>query len=544
VRAKTTLSHILVMALSTLPVTMLRFFFRQGISKFGYLGVDSGIITAGLIQRVIQLMFLLSFTLFNILLLGLILHYFFHEFDGSRFPWLRKFTRSKFAKWLLVQWTGFSYIQATCFFMSTFCVVLFSINAAGGLMLHFFTNMLAVTALLGTAAAAYANFKSIEAVLELVHSEIRSAGVIMESIKAGLTQRIIELALGEQNLLKDKAQLRETLIHKGMLPKNTEGTSAWNASVASHLSGQLDDDDQAMLGSIESRQRSMVAGFNSVDGNHNGTISREELELTFGRISDSEWAQFDEDGDGDLTMQEWQDAKMKWVQKSVLMVRSAFEHCVEAELSKQGFDKARIVKYSGIGLVAISLVLLLFYFLMSSANAFGAMAAMVSSAISAAAFAFMNMGKKKAGNIDPNVEKGIVQLNKALQITVQDAITDLGRILRFFPALMKIMDRAIGAAEKLLLSEYKDKPPKTKKYATDMIKIARDAFKARKSANQQLIIESNETELTRNPQNHVAWKNLGEQGTGTMSIGGKKYTPKDCLAMANKLKSEKKEAEE
>ena len=70
-------------------------------------------------------------------------------------------------------------------------------------------------------------------------------------------------------------------------------------------------------------------------------------------------------------MQEWQDAKMKWVQKSVLMVRSAFEHCVEAELKKQGFGKERIIKYSGIGLVAISFVLLLFYFLMASANAFG-----------------------------------------------------------------------------------------------------------------------------------------------------------------------------
>ena len=162
-----------------------------------------------------------------------------------------------------------------------------------------FCLQLAVTALLGTGAAAYANFKSIEAVLELVHGEIRSAGVIMESIKVGLTQRIIELALGEQTLVKDKAQLRDTLIHKGMLPENTEGTSAWNASVASHLSGQLDDDDQAMLNSIESRQRSMVAGFNSVDkenGNDNGTISREELELTFGRISDEEWHHFDEDG--------------------------------------------------------------------------------------------------------------------------------------------------------------------------------------------------------------------------------------------------------
>ena len=38
--------------------------------------------------------------------------------------------------------------------------------------------------------------------------------------------------------------------------------------------------------------------------------------------------------DGEITMQEWQDVKMKWVQKGVLTVRSAFEHCVEAELEK------------------------------------------------------------------------------------------------------------------------------------------------------------------------------------------------------------------
>jgi hypothetical protein len=172
------------------------------------------------------------------------------------------------------------------------------------------------------------------------------------------------------------------------------------------------------------------------------------------------------------------------------------------------------------------------------------MAAMVSSAISAAAFAFMNMGKKKAGNIDPNVKKGIVQLNKALQITVRDAVTDLAKILRFFPALMKIMDRAITNAETLLKKEYKDKPKETQKYATDMIKIARDAFKARRVANEQLIIEANETALVANPTSPSSWKQLGQHGTGAMSIGGKKYTPKECLAMADKLKSEKLKVEQ
>ena len=62
---------------------------------------------------------------------------------------------------------------------------------------------------------------------------------------------------------------------------------------------------------------------------------------------------------------------MKWVQKGVLTVRSAFEHCVEAELEKQGFGKARIIKYSGVGICVITLFLLMFYFAMDSANAFG-----------------------------------------------------------------------------------------------------------------------------------------------------------------------------
>ena len=140
-RTKENLAHIITLALSCLPVCLLRFFFSQGIAKFGSLGLSSGLIGHGVICHVIQFMFVLSFALFNVLLLGLVLHYFFHEFDGQRFPWLKALTRSKAAKWLLVQWVGFSYVQAICFFISVFVLVIFSLNAAVGLMLHFFTNM-------------------------------------------------------------------------------------------------------------------------------------------------------------------------------------------------------------------------------------------------------------------------------------------------------------------------------------------------------------------------------------------------------------------
>lgn len=533
-RAKTTLGHITLMALSTLPCVMLRFCFRVGIERFGYLGVDSGIIAAGVIQKTIQFTFVLSFVLFNIMLIGLALHYFFHEFDGKRFPWLRQFTRSKFAKWLLVQWTGFSYLQAACFSMSMFVIVIFLLNAAVGLILHFFTNMFAVTAIVGTGVAAYANFKSVEGVINLVMSEIGSAGTIMESVKSGLTQRIIELAVSEQQLVTDKRILRDRVIEKGHTVG--EATSAWDPSVCSALpAGTLDEEDQLFLNDIEARQKKMTAGFCHADESGDGLLDREELELEFGKITDQEWAAFDANGDGDCSMQEWQDVKMKRVQKGVLIIRSAFEHCVEEELAKQGFDKALIIKYSAVGLVVIMAVLSLFYFAMDSANAFGAMAAVVSSGMSAAALAFMNQGKKKAGAIDPKIEKGIMQLNKALQITIKSAITDLTSMLRFFPVLLSIMEKQIDEAEKVLLEEYKEKPPKLKKNASDMVKIARDAFIAQKNKNFQMIVEANEIVLEEDGTHYIAWENLAVHGGGT--VNGKKYSQADATKIGAEMRA-------
>ena len=74
----------------------------------------------------------------------------------------------------------------------------FILNAAVGLLLHFFTNMFTVTAILGSAAAVWANFKKIEAVVNTVHGEISHAGIIMDHLKTSLTRRILELSHAEK----------------------------------------------------------------------------------------------------------------------------------------------------------------------------------------------------------------------------------------------------------------------------------------------------------------------------------------------------------
>jgi len=536
-RTQTTLAHILLLALSTLPVTMLNAAFMQGVAEFGYLGVDGGILAKGVILHTIRFMFMLSFILFNVLLVGLLLHYFFSEFDGERFPWLKRFTRSAFAKWLLVQWTGFSYLQFACFFMSALCVTFFIINALVGLLLHFFTNMFAVTAIFGTGAAVYANFKNLEGVINEVHSNISSASVIMENLKEGLTRRIVQLAVGEQKLVTDKRKLREMLIARGQISADTQGSDSWGQSVAAALTpGRLTKQEQAMLDDIEAKTEAMTAGFGKADDSGDGMVSREELQLQFGQITDNEWRSFDANGDGDCSIVEWQEIKMVRVQKGVLLVRSAFEHCVEKELSKHGFDKSRIIKYSFVGLILVIAVLLTFYFAMASANAFGAMAALISTIMSGAAIGFLNMPKKK-NQVDPKVEKAIVQLNKALQKTIQQAVTDLVVQLRFFPVLIDIMHASIDEANEELQEAFAEKPKNLKVLAANMIKLAKDSVIAQQQKNKEAVIRKNEEWLTMEPEHVAAWENLSELGGGV--VNGKKHSAEECLELLVKFKAKK-----
>lgn len=230
-RAQTTIAHISLLALSTLPVTLLYMFYHNGIEQFGYGGMDAGIIPKGHIYHVIRFMFILSFYLFNFLLCGLILHYFFSEFNGDRFPCLRPITRSVFAQWLLVQWKGFQYLQATCMMMSLLVLASFAINAACGLLLHFFTNMFAVTAIIGTWAAVFTNLRIVNELLDTVMAEVNPCLNIMDNLKEGLTKRIIELAVGEQKVKQQKLKLHKLLVSRSLISprsvKRTMPTTAW-----------------------------------------------------------------------------------------------------------------------------------------------------------------------------------------------------------------------------------------------------------------------------------------------------------------------------
>jgi hypothetical protein len=548
-RTQTTLAHIALLALSCLPVTLFRVLYFQGVDRFGYLGMDSGILGTDYVIHTVRFMFLLSFALFNILLVGLMLHYFFAEFDGERFPWLKQFTRSPFAKWLLVQWTGFSYLQFACFFMSVLVTVVFIINAAIGLLLHFFTNMFMVTALLGTGAAIYANFQNLEGVINEVHSNISSSSVIMEDLKEGLTRRIVEITVSEQKMITDKKALKERLIAKGLLDPNVESTSAWSSSCAAALTpGRMDEEDQALYDAIEEKQAKMTAGFSKADDSGDGLVTREELELQFGKISSDEWLAFDENDDGDCSIEEWQKIKVKRAQKMVLTVRSAFQNCVEKELGKQGFDKSRIIKLTMVGSVVIVAVLITLYFAMDAANAFGAMAAMVSSMMGGAAIGFLNMPKKK-GKVDPKIEKAIAQLNKALQKTIQNAVETLAHNLRFFPVLIEIMDNSIKESEDELAETFASADPKLKKVSQQMVDTARKSLAAQKVKNNEATKVANEIELAQDPENQLAWENLAELGRDQMKekdtkkklfqISDKKYSIDDCFAKMEEL-SEKK----
>ena len=131
-----------------------------------------------------------------------------------------------------------------------------------------------------------------------------------------------------------------------------------------------------------------------------------------------------------------------------------------------------------------------------------------------------------------------MQLNKALQLTVQNAVTDLTEMLRFFPNLLSIMDASILRANKSLTEEFKDKPANSKKNVAEMIKVARSSFEAQKKVNYAMIVRSNEDELEKNPEHHMAWRNLSTHASGA-TVDGKKYSAKQCLEMYEKHKPSK-----
>ena len=102
------------------------------------------------------------------------------------------------------------------------------------------------------------------------------------------------------------------------------------------------------------------------------------------------------------------------------------------------------------------------------------------------------MPKKKKKKMDPKLEKAIKQLNRALQITVRNAVTDLTKLLRFFPRLLKIIEKNINLAADRLeeINEHKSKD--LQKNAKEMIAVARKAY-ADQIKSQQKDVEAHNT---------------------------------------------------
>ena len=79
-----------------------------------------------------------------------------------------------------------------------------------------------------------------------------------------------------------------------------------------------------------------------------------------------------------------------------------------------------------------------------------------------------------------------------------------------------------------------------------MIATARKALEAQEKVNWELIQRANEEELTRTPNNWIAWENLEELGRDTLklkgnvksfAIGDSKYSVDDCIAKKEEFKA-------
>ena len=197
-----TVSHALFMIFTCSPILVCNALFKTGIDKFGSFAMNSGMCPHGAVVHYFHAAMLGASIMSWILLLSLILHYIAHEFgDVEHSGCFAKLMKHPVPRFLFHSWTGFSYIQGCMFWMSAVMVNLFVLAGAMGLVLHLFTNMFMVTAVIGVTATCYYQYLFFAGIVNEVMGEIHHANVIMDDLVDALGKRLMALRLKKHDPL-------------------------------------------------------------------------------------------------------------------------------------------------------------------------------------------------------------------------------------------------------------------------------------------------------------------------------------------------------
>lgn len=426
--------HVLVIMFTTLVTPQLfHCGFIKGLQAYGTHGMASGIFadkaTYGWFHWAVGLNWYLNVGL----MCCLVFHYIGAEFDGTFFPWLKPITRSKIFVYTFIKWQFFTEIQVFHIWITMLIFSLFLLAAAMGLVLHFFTNMFSFTAITATIVAVFSQFKDVMGKLDQVRLQVSHHQILMDTIHDHLMTQLLEMRVLASANLSDK--------HRAVF----------------------------------------MPALVQIDSDHDGSVTRPEFEAKFGKLTDEEWLDIDNSSqDGVVNISEFEAFKRSKLQKSVLLVRSAFEHAVSQTLQEHGFSQWKIILAVLSLLIAIALILGILVLLMKSANAVGAVSATVSSGISALSIALFNMNAKSKDKdedgIDVKVEKAIDDINTRLNKMGGMAITDLVLMLRFFPQCIDTIGQGIEEAKAVLSLKVEHHDKKVQAFVMGSIECASQAY--------------------------------------------------------------------
>jgi len=96
---------------------------------------------------------------------------------------------------LFTTWSGFAYLQTIMLWMSSVFLVAYAITGGVGLILHLFTNMFMVTAIVGVCTTLYLQYTFVAGIIAQVHTEVHHAQVIMDDLVTALGKRLMHLRL-------------------------------------------------------------------------------------------------------------------------------------------------------------------------------------------------------------------------------------------------------------------------------------------------------------------------------------------------------------